>query len=415
MGDHNTTGLQGNEQRSDDPEEQNNFCALVKDELYSDKSDPHSGGSFGLGKALLWAYSSFKTVFFVSSLKKLPGTCENPRAIARCSLPWHQTEEDGPCDGNGWFGTPQMRSSHHGQLHFAGSLWGNEATALASSIYCHRDTKDYGLSALILGFSEPGGEDRDSQEVAQNIVSKTTESFWPALAAGRLRVNVAVQHNENVVLALPVEIDETSTYYPLVHMLNEYRTGHVIREAPGSPEDVVAVGVPLTLPKRLKDGNEHPEFSGSVTLLLRLLDENLAPTEIRDRVFAFRGPGMVVRANHRSNLSITARPYTAVLVCGSARSDSEDDDRIDLFLKASEPPAHDLWTHNTRAIKQNYKVHGCKAKLDNFDKAVRDAVRQLVSVQEEAGGGTPEQMRRHLRFGQKGGGGTPSVCFCKER
>lgn len=402
--DYNTHGLTGAEHRSDSPDQNNNFCALIKDELYSDKAGEGSGGSFGLGKALLWAYSSLKMVFFASSLKELPSGGENPRVIGRCSLPWHETKDDGPCDGNGWFGSPQERKATKGKRQFAGSVWGESASDLAGQLFCNRGPTDLGLSAVIVGFSEPGEEDREPGDVIKAIADKTRESFWPALASKNLEVAVRIQHNDEIQSESNVTLTG-SPYEQLAEMLDAWKSGTAISSAPSSTSEVVAVDVPLRVPKKENGEVPHEEYEAKVTLLVRLLDEEFAAKEIKDRIFAFRGPGMVVRSNQRSNLSITARPYAAALVCGAARSDNDDDIRADAFLKAAEPPAHDVWTHSTRALKKFYVTYGCKARLDEFDYAVRDAIRRIVSVPEEPGGSPPEQMRKHLRFGEKGGGG----------
>jgi hypothetical protein len=54
--DRGTTGLVGDEQGS------GNFAALCRDRLFSEKQRAESGGSFGLGKAVLWRFSLLSTV-----------------------------------------------------------------------------------------------------------------------------------------------------------------------------------------------------------------------------------------------------------------------------------------------------------------------------------------------------------------
>ena len=101
--DHGTCGLEGEEQRRND-EERNSFCALVRDDLYSDKPGTDSGGSFGLGKSVLWAYSGLKTALFASIPLNPPDGRSGIRVIGRTSLPYHETESDGACTGDGWLG-----------------------------------------------------------------------------------------------------------------------------------------------------------------------------------------------------------------------------------------------------------------------------------------------------------------------
>lgn len=76
--DRNTTGLIGSED-----DENSNFRALVRDVLFSSKPDERtSGGSYGLGKAVLWSFSGISTVIFNSTLNEDPPEYESPRLIA---------------------------------------------------------------------------------------------------------------------------------------------------------------------------------------------------------------------------------------------------------------------------------------------------------------------------------------------
>jgi len=79
---------------------------------------------------------------------------------------------------------------------------------------------------------------------------------------------------------------------------------------------------------------------------------------------------MVVRAHSGKNLSISARPYVAVVLGGLAGIGNEENTKIEQFLRSAEPPAHDMWTHDTRAVKDNYKCHGIKKKFKDFDTEV---------------------------------------------
>ena len=152
--DHKTWGLTGTEDRDEDSEK-NRYCALVKDELYSDKDDSNAGGNFGLGKAVLWWFSAFSTVIFSSAPKDCPSGKTGTRFIGRASLPFHETEHDGQCSGDGWFG--ELRQRDDGGIYYgryAESIWGDPATKLSADCYIPRTAEDYGLSTLIVGFDD---------------------------------------------------------------------------------------------------------------------------------------------------------------------------------------------------------------------------------------------------------------------
>lgn len=98
--DRNTTGLIGSED-----DENSNFRALVRDVLFSSKPDERtSGGSYGLGKTVLWSFSGISTVIFNSTLNEDPPEYESPRLIARTRLPTHRDDDDTIFQGPGWFG-----------------------------------------------------------------------------------------------------------------------------------------------------------------------------------------------------------------------------------------------------------------------------------------------------------------------
>jgi hypothetical protein len=82
--DRNTIGLTG-----DEAEGESHFRALCKDTLYSHKMGAIAGGSYGLGKSVLWSFSAFSTVLFNSILSQDPAGHRSPRVIGRAELPSH--------------------------------------------------------------------------------------------------------------------------------------------------------------------------------------------------------------------------------------------------------------------------------------------------------------------------------------
>ncbi|MCH9695187.1 MAG: hypothetical protein K0U72_11825 [Gammaproteobacteria bacterium] len=399
--DRGTKGLKGAEQRQSDTEK-NSYCALVRDELYSDKDDPDAGGSFGLGKSLLWAYSSIKVVLFSSSPEGGKDGDAGLRFVGRTSLPYHETEEDGPVTGDGWLGVE--RNLETGWKR-AESIWGESASQITTDCSCSRKDDDLGLSAVIVGLSEPGERDREPEEVADSIVEAGLESFWPAIVSDQLTITVQIERNEEVQRKSVVDPENTERYRPAVTLYKDFHAGNVEEQERLETAGGQAIRwVDIEIPERTgKD--PHPAETGHVPVLVRLLNDDEGFDEIADRVFRFRRPGMVVRKSQQSNLSITARPYVAVVPAGLAGGDTETFRRIETFLRAAEPPEHNEWTHNTRSIKESYQTWGCRKKLQSFDYAVIEAIRSLIAKPEKKGGELPKAIMRHLRFGHSGGGG----------
>ena len=284
-------------------------------------------------------------------------------------------------------------------------MWGAEAAEIAGLCCCSRDADDFGLSAVVVGFTEPGEEDRSLEELASGIREAALESFWPAIARSRLRIDVCREEDGQVLDHVVVNPAEHAAYRPAVELLHDFDANRLQERQHLEVGQASVVHVDIEVPQRTEPV-AHPRFRGCVAVLVRLLEDREEFSLIRDRIFRFRGPGMVVRSEGGRNLSIAARPYVAAVLAGRAVGDSSEHERVERFLRAAEPPAHDKWTHNTRMLKQEYQVHGCRAMLMRFDEAIREAIRGLVAQPEEKGGALPKSLLDHLRFGEHGGGGS---------
>ena len=410
--DRGTHGLTGSEKRESDSET-NRFSALIRDELYSDKDDPNAGGSFGLGKILLWVYSAFKTVLFSTIPSEGAQGKQGMRFIGRTSLPYHETDEDGRCAGPGWLGI-ERHDDRYGEFgRWAESVWGQQAEHLAAQCYSNRNAEDFGLSTVIVGFEEPGQETRPVSELVQSIHLSAIESFWPALTRGQVSITVSHERDGETIEHINIDPTQDEQFALLANLLTRFDNNQL--EQKDKLEKVgqeTWIDVEVEVPERIEgvegsDSTPHPEFKGYVKVLVKLLDEDKDIDNVRDRIWRFRRPGMVVRSGGGGSLSISARPYAAAVLCGRAAGEGNENNRIEHFLRAAEPPEHDKWLPDTRAIKTNYKTHGVKAKLDRFDNAIKVAIRDLVSLPEKRGGTLPKELLKHLRFGDSSGGGNP--------
>ena len=411
--DRGTDGLSGAEKREDDGQS-NRFSALVRDELYSDKEDdPSAGGSYGLGKILLWVYSAYKTVLFASVPKTCPAGKSGVRFIGRTSLPYHQTDEDGKCAGPGWLGV-RRHDEAYGQLgYWAESVWGDEAKQHADECHASREAGEYGLSTVIVGFEEPGQETREIPDLVDSIRQSALESFWPALTRQHVCITVTHELDGELVSSQVVDPFAHDQFSVLSQILQDFDQGRLEKDSGlKNPGDATWVEVPIEVPQRIAGAlgeptGPHDAFSTTVKVLVSLIDDDESNEQIKDKIYRFRRPGMIVRQGGGGNLSISARPYAAAVLCGEAAGHSDECKRVEYFLRSSEPPEHDKWQPDTRAVKAGYVTHGVKAKLDRFENAIRKAIRDLVSVPEEEGGELPKELLKHLRFGDSTGGGNP--------
>src|SRR5205085_2402474 len=83
--DRHTVGLTGDELDGD-----SHFRALCKDTLFSHKKSEGAGGSYGLGKSVLWTFSGLSLVLFNSNLSSEAKGQTSPRLFGRVELPTHE-------------------------------------------------------------------------------------------------------------------------------------------------------------------------------------------------------------------------------------------------------------------------------------------------------------------------------------
>lgn len=357
--DRNTTGLTGKWS------EDSNYAALVRDELYSQKQDETAGGSYGLGKSVLWTFSGASTVVFNSYLSEPSERDDRQRLIARTKLPTHRLNGDNTeYQGAGWLCAiddseedPKPRS-----------LWGSTVELLAEQLSVGRP-KTPGTSAMIVGFRDPARDHTPSLEsLKRELADAAAKYFWPAMYRDELKVNVQVDSETT-----EVDVDDHPAVQPFVDAYANRYNGETRLETPG---DVAGRDIKLNLPKN-NDGTETER--GPVRLAARLASPVEDPT-LRNHVAMFRGAGMVVKYYDQSRVSFGDRNFFGVLAAGTARSTGaprKSDQEIDRFLRFAEPPEHDDW-RSTENLKQQY-MQGYRKAIVNLEADIREELRNLVS------------------------------------
>ncbi len=154
------------------------------------------------------------------------------------------------------------------------------------------------------------------------------------------------------------------------------------------PGDVVEVPIEVTIPP--KNNGSEPEIPASASLVIRLAEED---EDNKNTVAFFRGPGMVVESYQLNQLSLTQRPFHAIVVCGEARTPITDSDhKLDSFLRAAEPPSHNEWTV-TKRLKETYRP-GYKKLLDELTRKVKEGIRKHVSEKTPTGTEGPQLLKK---------------------
>jgi len=360
--DENTTGLVGEEDDSS-----NSFGALVKDFGGSEKLDASAGGSYGLGKTVLWAFSGVSTVLFNSVPEAETGGHSPPRLIGRSILPAHDHEgESRTYTNHGWFGYRDEDEIE--RLGRPPSLWNEDGSveAVAEKLGIGRPASGPGTSIGVVGFRVPGEDlNPDPSVIAADVRHAAVKHFWPAIAREDLEVYVELPDGT----VKEADWDDAPGVEPFARCYGElFDATESELDGPGT---VAKTQVGLTVPRENGEVVESPapEFETTVTLLIRQLspsdEERLDSEEDTDltanRVARLRGAQMIVDYVDKSSIADRGSKFVAVLVCGEAESPdgetpSAEQRAVEKFLKRSEPPQHDAWKGSKNDyLKKYYK------------------------------------------------------------
>lgn len=384
--DSGTGGLVGADLELDKP-----FASLCIDELFSAKDSAGAGGSYGLGKSVLWRFSGFSTVLFSSRLKTSDyrDKQQGLRLFGRTQLPWHSIGDqhfDGPC----WFGKPGTQE----ERAIAWSVWDPEASVSAAKLHLKREATP-GTSILIVGFNPPAEETVHPQELCRRFCQAAAREFWPVLAGDQpeLQVTSDLTNIETGDVELTAKAEITDEVKPFVTCVERFREGTVV-ESITEKDDVAVAQIPLKIPAQI---NGAPAVNAEVTLCVRL-----APNikGLVNHVAYARGFGMVVKYRNLEGISLSAQPFVATLLCGTLRGNTKEDQAAETFLRMAEPPEHNTWGSNQR-LQSHYRK-GYATQLEQLERQVATLIKQLVSQAAGEGDRGPQLLARMFPIGTSG-------------
>ena len=396
--DYGTIGLEGDEPSNEagQEEESSPYTALVRNNLDSSKETTTAGGSFGLGKAVLWNCSDVSTVLFASVIHgdEKRGT----RVIGKTELTWHLPEAEPPCAGPGWLG--KKDTSGH-------SVW-TKVRALLGALQLDREdlpegwpkNRVSGTSALIVGFSDPEEEGSpNSQDILHKLKEQVAVNFFPHIKNDKLAVTV--EHVLDGKLETSEVVDPDTFVQEHCDALIHNKNDEIMEELQ-EPGDVtrraITVRIPATKPG-VEGIDPSDELDVQCVLIVRLADDSDdregRPIK-KNRVALVRGRGMVTKFLARDNVVVGARPFDAILLAGEAVGGDQPHLAVEQFLRLSEPPAHDDWTSSPE-LKAAYK-RGTGARLKELMDAITDALRDIVKPPHGEGKEGPEELKRLLQL-----------------
>lgn len=379
--DYNASGLTGSDY------DDGKFAAVVRRQLDSHKGGS-AGGSFGLGKATLWAASQFGLVMMHSTLSEPHEGRRERRLIGRLDLPWR--EVDGvQYAGPAWLGEPDPQRDGATR-----SWWAGERTV--DELYLTRGSNDPGTSFLIVGAHDAVVEAHDLESMHAVMVRSLAAGFWASMVAGMdsvpmLEASVEALRDGKVVVA--EERIDPHRYEPArSRAMRAFLDGDTA-DALTSPEDVVRTTVTLTVPPRKDAGRAAPTAHEAVLLVTPTAADDERP----NRLVCMRSSRMVIVERAVSDVPLGSPPFQAVLLAGRATgADTEDAVRAEEFLRAAEPPDHNDWKQ-TDDLTATY-ARGAASRLREFRRAMQDQVRAVVRPPEIKNDETPTVLKDLLRM-----------------
>ncbi|WP_432747982.1 transcriptional regulator [Streptomyces sp. JH002] len=395
--DYNANGLTG------DDYEDGRFAAVVRRQLDSRKSDTGAGGSYGLGKATLWATSRLGLVLMNSTLSEPHEGRTARRLIGRLDLPWRQVE-GARYAGPAWLGRPDTEAEN---AEIARSWWADEETV--ASLHLTREGPDPGTSFLIVGAhdvatlsaaernqEDDAADDEDSLEhMHRRLVSAIGRNFWAAMTTGGNRrplLEASVRTLRNGVECLDEERVDPRVHQPArSRALHAFLNGNTV-ERLTEPGQVAIVTVPLKLPH---DGG-RAGTSGEHRAVLLVTEASDADGRI-NQVTAMRGNRMTVKTSRVPNLPLGTNPFQAVLLAGrAAGDDSPFAAEAEEFLRCSEPPEHNKWGQ-TEELRARFSPSAHR-RIAALTTETNRAVLKIVAASGGKMPGSPSKANRRLRI-----------------
>lgn len=380
--DYNANGLTG------DDYEDGRFSAVVRRQLDSHKSDAAAGGSYGLGKATLWATSRLGLVLVNSTLAEPHEGHAERRLIGRLDLPWREVQGR-RFAGPAWLGRPDTEAEN---VDVVRSWWADEKAV--ENLHLTREGDDPGTSFLIVGahdvaslaevgqdYEGDSGDDEDSLErMHQRLVGALGRNFWAAMTAGGDRqplLEASVRTLRNGVEYLEEERVDPQVHQPArSRALQAFLSGTTVDRLTEAGQ-VAVTTVPLRVPAR--DGSTGA--AGEHRAVLLVTEASDADGKI-NQVTAMRGNRMTVKTSRVPDLPLGTNPFQAVLLAGrAAGEDAPFAQEAEEFLRTSEPPEHNKWGQ-TEELRMRY-APSAHRRIAALTTETNRAVRELVAIPQE--------------------------------
>ena len=377
LSDRNTFGLYGDE-RASEP----NFSNLVRHVLMTSDGHASRGGTYGLGKSVLWAFSDISTVLFHSLPTLKPDAnghavtdTVGSRFIGRASLVSHKVGNS-DFDPNGLLGQVVVDGQ---QREWSKSIRGAASDLVLPDWLLSPRTNpdDTGTSVIIPFFGAPGRSEPEvsTDDTCQAIAEALNVWYWPAIQSGDLVAEV--EHVDNGSQTWSAVADGVRGVENFVSAWStaQDKLVTIAKDDAQVAERYVVIDVPKTS-SQVPSSLQHDRCSAPARL--RVIKTDGVETARSGTVALIRGAGMVVKYEKPPGLSVDVPAFVGVLEAGMRHPEpTPQHENVERFLKASEPYAHNDWVPNTDRIAQDY-LQGAGASLRRLREGIANAVREAL-------------------------------------
>jgi hypothetical protein len=359
------------------------YIALARDDARREKQGLGSGGTYGLGKAVLWAASQIQAVAFFSRLS-IPWKETTHRAAGQARLGPHFLNNE-PFRGLGYGG-----DMHDGWCKPASN---QAAQTLASQfgISARGDSSESGTTIVIPFWVQPEA-DVDELPTHALLARYAARYFWPAIIDDRLEVTTE---------SVDDEADDAANYLdhyqPFIELYKRVKEG--TRGARDSEPEKIRFTVPIGPPPRTDSAQQ--------TFVLAAMTEVATDGEVREdfkrKVACIRGQGMVVGYAKLTGNTLV-RPFVGLALGGRAGDASPQGLRGDVLLGFSEYVTHTKWDEKSASLRH---WPSARPVIRELLKQIRDYFERNSKIEQPAGTTDLSPLEEGLRFPGVGRLGPP--------
>jgi RNA polymerase primary sigma factor len=309
------------------------YRALCRDDARREKVSLGSGGTFGLGKAVLWRASAIQTVLFFSRLS-IPFEGVVHRAAGQARLCTHIIPPN-EFRGIGFGGAMDGP--------FCAPLRNQTAVQFARAVGLSPRSEDnaYGTSIIIPFWEQPKPQRDDDEENSPGLIAKyAARFFWPAIDSGKLEVS-ATDGDRTSNAA-----EHTVHYLPFIELYRRMQSNQPLSR--DARFENIPVVVPRT-PPPLERGQAQTFVRCGASLINPDNPAERVQEDFLGKVAEIRGQGMVIGYQKLTG-NTRIKPFVGLALGGRVADPSDAGIQGDMLLGFSEHVTHTRWDEDAEAL-----------------------------------------------------------------